>query len=148
MSVVKWEPFRDLMALQDRMGRLFGDSIFRPVVDERSLLGDWMPAVDIYEDAESITIQAELPGMEMKDIDVKVEDNRLTLSGERKLEQEEKRDNYHRIERVYGSFYRNFALPTTVEAEKIRAAYERGILKVTLPKREETKPKKIKIDVT
>jgi HSP20 family protein len=149
MTLVKWEPFRDLMTLQDKMGRLFSDVFTEPglLEAESGIVRDWIPAVDIFENTDNIVIKAELPGMEMKDIDVKVEDHTLSIKGERKLEHEEKRENYHRVERVYGAFHRTFALPSSVDAEKIRAGYDKGVLTVTLPKKEETRPRKINIEV-
>lgn len=149
MTLVKWEPYKDLMSLRERMDRLFGADPYRAFGDEtgEGSLSDWIPAVDIFEDAENIVVKVELPEIDMKDIDVKIEGETLRISGERKLEKEDKKDNYHRVERVYGSFSRSFTLPHTVDQEKIKAAYDRGVLKVTLPKKEETKPKKISIDV-
>ena len=149
MLLVKREPFRSLITVQDRMNRLFSDVFVRPSLLETEGAGvrDWVPAVDIFEDADNIVIKTELPGMDMKDIDVKMEDHTLTIQGERKLDQEEKRENYHRVERVYGTFHRIFALPSSLDAEKIHASYDRGVLTVTLPKKEETRPKKITIEV-
>jgi len=147
MTLVRWDPFKELLRMEDRMNRLFGD-ILRPELREREVVGEWLPPVDIYEDAEGVVIKAELPEMDMKDIDVKIEDNTLRIRGERKLEKEDKKDNYHRIERYYGSFSRSFTLPSTVDQEKVKATYDRGILRITLPKKEETKPRKIKIEVS
>ena len=150
MSLVKWEPFRELATLRDRLDRLFSDPFFSPTLEEGTrtrLLAEWVPAVDVYEDENQWVISAELPGMDMKDIDVKIEDETLKISGERKLEHEDKRENYHRVERVYGSFYRAFTLPRTVDTEKVKAHYEKGILRVTLPKREEVKPRKVNIEI-
>lgn len=148
MTLVKWDPFRELVRMEERMNRLFGDNFLRPTLGEREITGEWLPPVDIYEDAEWVVIKAELPEMDMKDIDVKIEDNTLRIRGERKLEREDKKDNYHRIERYYGSFSRSFTLPSTVDQEKVKAAYDRGVLRITLPKKEETKPRKIKIEVS
>jgi HSP20 family protein len=108
----------------------------------------WTPAVDIYEDEDAVTLRAELPGVEPKDVDVRFENGVLTLRGERKLEQEEKRENYHRVERSYGTFTRSFALPGTVDAEKIRAEAKNGILAIVLPKRSEAKPRAIQVKVS
>lgn len=147
MAIVKWEPFRDLVTLQDRMNQLFSDS-FRTAEDEGGRPAqDWVPAVDVYEDPEVIQLHAELPGMEMKEIEVKVANNTLQIRGEKKLENEEKKENYYRVERVLGRFARSFVLPNTVDQEKIKAKYEKGILMITLPKREETKPKSIAVEV-
>ncbi len=148
MTLVKWDPFKEMLRMEERMNRLFGDNFLRPTLGEREVTGEWLPPVDIYEDAEGVEIKAELPEMDMKDIDVKIEDNTLRIRGERKLEREDKKDNYHRIERYYGSFSRSFTLPSTVDQEKVKAAYDRGVLRITLPKKEETKPRKIKIEVS
>jgi HSP20 family protein len=149
MNITKWDPFKDLMTLQDRMNRLFEDSL-RGVREGDASLGGaaWSPAVDIYETDNEVILKAELPGVDQKGIDIQVENNTLTLHGERKLERDTKQENYHRIERAYGSFYRSFTLPGTVDQEKIGADYKDGVLTVVLPKREETKPKQIKVSVT
>ena len=147
MAIVKWEPLKDLATLQDRMNQIFTDS-FRSTFDEEGRLAqDWVPAVDIYEDPEMIQLHAELPGMEMKEIEVKVANNTLQIKGEKKLQNQEKKEHYNRVERVYGRFVRSFVLPNTVDQEKIKAKYENGVLAVTLPKREETKPKNITVEV-
>lgn len=150
MALVKWDPFKELVDFRRRMDRLFHEvsgSLLRSEWEEPTLLRDWVPAVDVYEDADKFQIQAELPGMDMKDIEVQVEGNTLTLRGERKLEHEDKRENYHRVERVYGAFQRSFSLPSTVDVDKIEATYDRGVLTITLPKKEETRPKSIQIQV-
>lgn len=141
--------FRELMTLQDRMNRLFEDSIPRtPATREDNLFaGSWAPAVDIYETENEIVLKADLPDIDPKDVDIRVEDNILYLKGERKFEKETKEENFHRIERNYGSFARSFSLPHTVAADKIVASYKDGVLHVKMPKREETKPKQIKINV-
>lgn len=147
MTLVRWNPFAELINMQERMNRLFGDTYLKPTLGEREVGEEWSPAVDIYEDADGVAIKAEIPEMDMKDIDVKIEDNTLRIRGERKLENEDKKDNYHRIERYCGSFSRSFTLPSTVDQEKVKATYDRGILRISLPKKEEIKPRKIKIDV-
>jgi HSP20 family protein len=147
MAIVKWEPFKDLATLQDRMNQIFTDSFKSTLDDEGRLTQEWVPAVDVYEDQEAIQLHAELPGMEMKEIEVKVANNTLQVKGEKKLQNPEKKDHYHRVERVFGRFIRSFALPNTVDQEKIKAKYESGVLTVTLPKREETKPKSITVEV-
>lgn len=147
MAIVKWEPFKDLATLQDRVNQIFTDSFKSTLDDEGRLTQEWVPAVDIYEDPEAIQLHAELPGMDMKEIEVKVANNTLQIKGEKKLQNQEKKDHYHRVERVYGRFIRSFALPNTVDQEKIRAKYENGVLAVTLPKREETKPKNITVEI-
>ena len=150
MAIVRWDPFRDLVGLQDRMNRMFDESfrgISRPGGEDWALGGSWAPAVDIYEHEGNIVLKAELPGVDPKDVDVRVENNVLTLRGERKVDNEVKQENYHRVERAYGSFTRSFTLPSVVDLEKIKADYKDGVLKVTLPKREEAKPKQINIQI-
>jgi len=151
MAIVRWEPFRDLLSLQDRMNRLFDES-YRTrgsgQEDEWALGGSWAPAVDIYEHDGNVVLKAELPGIDPKDVDIRVENNTLTLRGERKLDAEVKRDSYHRVERSYGAFARSFTLTNVVDTEKIKADYRDGVLKVVLPKREEAKPKQIQVNVS
>ncbi len=149
MTLVRWEPFKEIVSLQDRMNQILEEPFFRPFFEEKNGhgLSTWAPSVDVYEDTEKLVIKAELPEMDQKEIEVKVEDNHLMIRGERKLEKEEKKENYHKIERSYGCFSRSFTLPTTVDQEKIKATYDRGVLKVELPKREETKPRQISVDV-
>jgi len=148
MAVIRWTPLRELATMQERMNKLFEDTL-KPTLrgDDGLSVASWAPAVDIYETDKEIVLKAELPEMQEKDIDIKVEDNVLSVAGERRMEKEVKEENYHRIERSYGSFNRSFTLPRTVDREGIKAAYKDGVLKVTLPKKEEVKPKQIKIDV-
>ena len=149
MNITKWDPFKDLMTLQDRMNRLFEDSLRGARESDSGLASAaWSPAVDIYETENEVVLKAELPGVDQKTIDIHVENNTLTLRGERKLEKETKQENYHRIERAYGSFFRSFTLPGTIDQEKIHAGYQDGVLTVQMPKREETKPKQIKVALT
>ena len=150
MAIVRWEPFRDLVGLQERMNRLFDESfrgINRTGSEEDWVGGSWAPAVDIYEQNGNIVLKAELPGVDPKDVDVRVENNILTLRGERKLDNEVKRENYHRVERAYGSFTRSFTLPNVVDTEKIKAEYKDGLLRMTLPKKDEARTKQIAIAV-
>jgi HSP20 family protein len=152
MAIVRWEPFRDLVSIQERMNRLF-DEAFRGVArtgadEDWALGGAWAPAVDIYEQNGNIVLKAELPGVDPKDVEVRLENNVLTLSGERRFDNEVKRESYHRIERAYGSFTRSFTLPSVVDQEKIKAEYKDGVLRVTLPKKEEARPKQISISVS
>ncbi len=143
MAILKWDPFKDLQAIQEKIDRIFEESL-----RGRDLAtGLWTPAVDIYETDDAIVLEAELPGMNEKDIDVRVEDNVLTIKGERKIEQERKEENYYRMERYYGAFQRSFTLPSNVETDKIKAEYKKGILKVVMPKKEQAKPKQIKVEV-
>jgi HSP20 family protein len=145
MAIIKWDPFRDIMTLRDRMNRLFEDmSAYRG--EEKDLAASaWAPAVDIYETENEVVLTAEVPGVDEKDIEIKVEDNTLTLRGERKFEKETKEENFHRIERAYGSFFRSFTLPTYVDHDKIEAEHENGVLKIRMPKKLELKPRKVKI---
>jgi HSP20 family protein len=147
-SMIRWEPFRDLAALRGRMGRLFSELPGPAWTTEEGLTaGLWNPQVDVYETAESIVLTADLPGMKENEVDISVEGNLLTIKGERKKEQEVQEKDYYRVERSYGTFTRSFSLPPTVDAGKIDAAFARGVLKITLPKREESKPKQIKVKI-
>jgi HSP20 family protein len=151
MAIVRWEPFRDLVTIQDRMNRIFDDA-FRGVrqgasEEDWALGGSWAPPVDIYEHDGTLVLKAELPGIDPKDVDVRVENNVLTLRGERKFDQEVKRESCHRVERAYGTFTRSFTLPNVVDTGNIKAEFKDGVLRVTLPKREEAKPKQIQIQV-
>jgi len=146
--LARWEPIRELASLQDRMNRLFNDS-FSPVISQESLsAGSFVPPVDVYEDEQGIRLKMEVPGIDEKDIDIRMENNLLTVRGERKLESETKEENYHRIERRYGSFTRSFSLPNTVNPEEVKAGYSKGVLTIQLGKRAEARPKQIKVNVT
>jgi HSP20 family protein len=146
--LTRWEPIRELAGLQERMNRLFNDS-FSSVTSQESLAaGSFVPPVDVYEDEQGIRLKMEVPGIEEKDIDIRLENNLLTVRGERKLEKETKEENYHRIERSYGSFTRSFSLPNTVNPEEVKAAYAKGVLTIHLGKRAEARPKQIKVDIT
>jgi len=149
MAVVRWEPFRDLLSLQDRMNRMFDESYRGRGASEEdwALGGSWAPAVDIYEHEGNIVLTAELPGVDPKEVDIRVENNVLTLRGERKWSTEVNRESYHRVERAYGNFTRSFTLPNVVDTEKIKADFKDGMLKLVLPKKEEAKPKQISINV-
>ncbi len=148
MAIVRWEPFRDLLTTQREFDRLFREA-FSPMAGETEVsTRSWAPPVDIYETEDAIVLKAELPGIDPKDVEVRVEDNTLYLKGERNYEKEVKEQNYHRVERSYGSFARSFSLPNSINAEKVKAEYKDGLLTLTMPKREEAKPKTIKIDVT
>lgn len=151
MAIVRWEPFRDLLAIQDRMNRIFDESfrgMNRQGEDDWALGGAWAPLVDIYEREGNIELKAELPGVDSKDVDVRVENNVLTLRGERRIDKEVKRESYHRVERAYGSFSRSFTLPSMVDTERIKAEFKDGVLHLTLPKKEEAKPRQISIKVS
>lgn len=143
--LTRWDPFRELNALQNRMNRLFEEQYGGR--EESLTAGAFVPPVDIYEDEHSIQLKLEVPGIDEKDLDVKVENNVLTVSGERKFEKEEKEENFHRVERRYGSFSRSFTLPNTVNTDDIQADYDHGVLKLRLAKRAEAKPKQIKVNI-
>jgi HSP20 family protein len=144
--LTRFEPLRQFPTLQDRINRVFRESYGQG--DEQSLTtSSFAPAVDVYEDEHTVTLKIEVPGIDEKDIDVRLENNTLTVHGERKIEQEEKEENYRRVERHYGSFTRTFTLPTTVDSEKVSANYDKGVLKIALPKKAEAKPKQIKVNV-
>ncbi len=147
MAIIRWnDPFRDLAALQDRMNRMFEGTLTRARSEEELFTGTWAPPVDIYETKDKITLKAELPGFDEKQINLRFEDGVLTIEGERKFEKESGDENYHRVERSYGKFVRSFAIPAGVEGDKIAASFSNGVLTVDLPKREETKPKQIRIE--
>ena len=148
MAIVRWEPFRDVFSTQDRFNRLFNQTLSQMYGEEEGKLGNWSPAVDVFETDPNLVVKAELPGIDPKDVEIRVENNTLFLKGQRKFENEVKEENYHRIERSYGSFTRTFALPGSIDAEKVSADYKGGVLTLTLPKREEAKPKTIKINVS
>jgi len=148
MAIVRWEPFRDLLATQDRFNRLFNETFARAFGNDELTSRSWAPPVDIYETDNNIVLKAEMPGVDPKDVEVRVEDNTLYLKGERKFEKETKEDNYHRIERSYGSFAGSFALPGSIDSDKVEANFKDGLLTLTMPKREEAKPKTIKINVS
>ena len=144
--LTRWDPFREFTTLQDRMNRLFQQS-FGEGREESLTTGAFAPAVDVYEDEHHVTLKIEVPGIDEKDLDIRVENNILSVHGERKFEKEEKEENYRRIERQYGSFTRSFTLPTTVDSDGIQANYEKGVLKIKLTKKAEAEPKQIKVNV-
>jgi HSP20 family protein len=144
--LTRWEPFREFVTLQDRMNRLFRES-YPEGREEALTTSTFAPPVDVYEDEHNITLKIEVPGIDEKDIDVRLENNTLTVHGERKFEKEEKEENYRRVERQYGSFTRTFTLPNTVDAENVSGNYDKGVLKVQLAKKSEAKPKQIKVNV-
>ncbi|MDA8428558.1 MAG: Hsp20/alpha crystallin family protein [Geobacteraceae bacterium] len=147
MALVKYNPLRELRSMQEQMNKLLNVSWNHDISGEDMKDGIWQPPVDIYETVDSIVIKAELPDVDQKDIEVRIEENTLTLRGERRHEDEVKKENYHRIERYFGTFQRSFSLPATVDQEKVVAACDKGVLTITLPKKEETKPKQINIEV-
>jgi len=143
--LTRWNPYQEFSTIQDRMDRLFRNSLGSE--SQESLTSAFSPLVDVYEDEHSVSLKIEVPGIDEKDIDVHIENNTLTVHGERKFEKEEKEENFRRVERQYGSFTRSFTLPSTVDPEQVKANYEKGILKVSLPKKAEAKPKQIKVNV-
>ena len=144
MTITRYDPFHEAVSLQHRL-----NSLFRDLNDNDSPVAasSFVPPVDIYEDAEKVVLKLEVPGIDQKDLKVSVENNTLTVKGERKFESEEKEENFHRIERRYGSFYRAFTLPSTVDPEHVQAKYNAGVLKLELLKKPEAQPKQIKINV-
>jgi len=148
MAIERWDPFREMSSLQDRMNSIFTNFRMRtPLAEEEIAQGKWIPAVDIYETTEAIILKAELPGITKEDIQVEVKDNTLTLKGEKKFSPEVQEENYHRIERSYGAFQRVFTLPGTVQTDRVKAKCKDGILEIVLPKVEKAKPKQIKVEV-
>ena len=147
--LTRFEPFREFSTLQDRINRVFRESYGHGSAgqDEPLTTSSFAPAVDVYEDEHTVTLKIEVPGIDEKDIDVRLENSTLTVHGERKIEKEEKEENYRRVERQYGSFTRTFTVPNTVDSEKVSATYDKGVLKVTLPKKAVAKPKQIKVNV-
>jgi HSP20 family protein len=143
--LTRWDPFREFTTLQDRMNRLFRDNYGEG--QETLSTSTFAPPVDVYEDEHNVTLKIEVPGIDEKDIDVRIENNLLTVHGERKFEKEEKEENFRRVERQYGSFTRSFTLPSTVNPEQVQAHYDKGILKIQLAKKAEAKPKQIKVNV-
>jgi HSP20 family protein len=144
-AIARWEPFRRVSTLQDQVNRLFHEGFER--AGEESSLSTWAPAVDIYETEHELVVKADLPDVDPKDLDIRVENNLLTIRGERKFEKKVSEENYLRVERSYGSFARSFTLANTVNSEAIKADYQNGVLTLSIPKREEAKPKQIKVNV-
>jgi HSP20 family protein len=145
MAIIRWDPFRDLVTLREKMNRLFEETFTSRSEEKDLMAGTWTPSVDIYETENALVLSAEVPGIEEDDIEIKIEDNTLTLNGERKFEKETKEENFHRIERAYGSFYRSFTLPNYIDQDNIEAQHENGVLKITMPKKPELKPRKVRV---
>ncbi len=147
MAIMRWtDPFRDLVGIQERLNQLFGDLTGRTAGREEGLeTGMWMPSVDISETKDAVRVRAELPGVDKDAVHVEVKDGILALRGERSFEKESEDENYYRVERAYGKFERSFTLPSSVDGEKVTARMKDGVLDVTLPKKEESKARKIKI---
>jgi HSP20 family protein len=149
MTIVRWwEPARELSSLQNRMNRIFGETFGPPMYQaEASAVTAWSPAVDIFETDHEVVLEVDLPGVTREGVHVEVNEGILHLRGERKLEKEAKEENYHRVERSYGTFQRSFSLPETVDPEKVTAELRNGVLEVRLGKREQAKPKQIQVTV-
>src|ERR1700691_3426790 len=145
--ITRWDPLREFATIQDRMNRLFRDSYGNEGREEALSNTAFAPPVDVYEDEHGVTLKIEVPGIDENDIDVRIENNTLTVHGERKFEKEEKEENYRRVERQYGSFTRTFTLPNTVDQESVSANYDKGVLNIKLAKKAEAKPKQIKVNV-
>src|SRR5437879_8973810 len=148
--LTRWEPFREFSTMQDRMNRmnrLFRESYNPEGTEEALTTTSYAPPVDIYEDEHNITLKLEVPGIDEKDIDVRIENTTLTVHGERKIEKEEKEENFRRVERQYGEFTRSFTLPSSVDPGQVSANYDKGVLKINLAKKAESKPKQIKVNV-
>lgn len=150
MNLVRIDPFRDLRTVHDRIDRLFNEAVTRPgsaTSEEEPLRASWLPAVDVHENEHEITLRAELPGMKEDDIELTMDKGRLTVQGEKRLEKEDTDGQYRRIESSYGSFYRSFPLPDTIDQDNINARFDHGVLYVTLPKVEAAKPKRIELKI-
>ncbi len=145
--LTRFEPFREFTTLQDRLNRLFRDTYAPEGREDALTTVGFAPPVDVYEDEHNVTLKIEIPGIDEKDIDVHIENNTLSVHGERKFEKEEKEENYRRVERQYGSFTRTFTLPNTVDANQVHANYDKGVLKISLAKKAEAKPKQIKVNI-
>ena len=146
MVITRWDPFRELNTLQNRVNSLF-QNYGRSNQEELTTSGSFVPAVDVYDDEHKVILKLEVPGVKQEDLDVQVENQTLTVRGQRTFEKEEKEENFQRIERRYGSFSRSFTLPNTIDTQSVKADYENGILKIELAKREEAKPKQIKVNI-
>jgi len=144
MAITRWDPYREVISLQNRVNSLFRDMNGE---DDPLSTASFVPAVDIYEDAQKVVLKLEVPGIDQKDLHVNIENHTLTVKGERKFDAEEKEQNFHRIERRYGSSYRAFTLPSTVDTENVQASYNAGVLKLDLKKKPEAQPKQIEIKV-
>jgi len=149
MTLVRFDPFNDIRTMQNRFDRLFGEALARQAggSEEEPLRASWLPSVDVHENDAEITLRAELPGLSQDDVELTIDKGRLTIQGEKRLEKEETDGDYRRIESSYGSFYRSFPLPDTVDQDNVEARFENGVLYIVLPKTEEAKPKKIAVKI-
>ena len=145
--ISRWDPFRDLAQLQDRINRIFEDRMTREGRTEPASTRTWAPLVDIYEDESELVVRAEIPGVKREDINIQVTNDELVISGERKFEEDGGKRNYMRLERPYGPFQRSFSIGLPVKTTEVKASYKDGVLEVTVPKAEETKPKQVQVEV-
>lgn len=145
MNIMRWTPFRDMVTVREKMNCFFEEPFTSGGEEKDMVASTWTPSVDIYENENELVLSAETPGIEDKDIEIKIENNTLSIQGERKIEAETKEENYHRIERSYGSFYRSFTLPTNISQDNIKAEYDNGVLRISMPKKPELKPKMVKV---
>lgn len=145
MAIIRWDPFRDIITLREKMNRLFEDAVTARGEEKDMISSTWTPSVDIFETENALILTAEVPGVDENNIEIKIEDHTLSLKGDRIFEKETSEENYHRIERSYGSFYRSFTLPRNVDQEKIKAEHDKGVLRITMPKKPESKPKTVKV---
>jgi HSP20 family protein len=148
MVVVKWEPFRDLMAMQDRMTRLFDETLSRIWKEEEMHRGVWSPPVDVLERKNELILKVDVSEVSQEEIDIKVEENTLVIRGERKFIKETEEETILKIERPYGTFHRSFTIPRAIDQERIKASYKDGVLRVVLPKRKEASPKQVSVETT
>jgi len=146
-GIIRWDPFREMAGLQERMSRLFEEASGSRRASDDFITGSWIPSVDVRETKDSLEISVEVPGIEPKDVEVSVENGILTLKGSRSFEKAAEGETYHRVERSYGAFERSFTLPTNIDSERVSAVYRHGVLNLTLPKREEAKPRSISIKI-
>ena len=147
MAITRWDPYREVLTLQNRLNSLFQDYGRGHGENDSVSTAAFVPRVDVYEDEHKIVLKLEVPGLKQEDLNIQIENNSLTVKGERKFEKEEKEENFHRIERRYGSFFRSFTVPNTVNSEAVKASYDAGVLRIELEKRAEAKPKQIKVQV-
>jgi HSP20 family protein len=147
MAIIRWDPYREVLTLQNRLNSLFQDYGRGHGENDSVSTAAFVPPVDVYEDEHKIVLKLEVPGLKQEDLDIQIENNALTVKGERKFEKEEREENFHRIERRYGSFFRSFTVPNTVNSEAVKASYDAGVLRIELEKRADAKPKQIKVQV-
>jgi HSP20 family protein len=147
MALIRWEPVRELNTIQNEMNRLFNTFFDTPAPTSGTTLRRWVPAMDLLETEDDFVLRADLPGLSESDVNIELEANVLTVSGERKVEHEERKEGYYRVERASGSFSRSLTLPEGVDAEAVKASFDRGVLEIRIPKPEQRKPRKVSISV-